>query len=336
MKLEDKVLLIRAAAIKKGREPVSLKLQGIDRDKINSILEKIDKNTPDMVSCVFALLDNVNETWFSAKKCSSLKINNGASVAHIACHIGILQRGKTKLDREGRDYWIKPLRDIGAVEPVIFIPEDCEFSIGHPKAKSPHSAYRLSNSFEKLLLTDVKLLDDALKKWISDDSIRIRLEHQAAAAKITSQKVDSSHKNLIDVSISHYAKQFLPEYNVIYVDDSDGDRVTEAEEKILKDNGIEITLHDAMPDVLLINDKKDSLWVIEAVTSDGEVDYYKIEQLKKFANRNNIKNIYFTTTYLSWSAAAKRQGKHKNIAPDTYIWIAEDGAKHFKVETFNK
>lgn len=32
-------------------------------------------------------------------------------------YIGILQRGGyTKLDREGRDYWLKPLWEIGALE----------------------------------------------------------------------------------------------------------------------------------------------------------------------------------------------------------------------------
>jgi len=37
---------------------------------------------------------------------------------------------------------------------------------------------------------------------------------------------------------------------------------------------------------------------------------------------------------MTWRDAATRQGKHKNIAPGTYIWIREDGAKQFNVETF--
>lgn len=30
-------------------------------------------------------------------------VPDGASTAHLACHIGILQRGTLKLDRESRD-----------------------------------------------------------------------------------------------------------------------------------------------------------------------------------------------------------------------------------------
>ena len=52
------------------------------------------------------------------------------------------------------------------------------------------------------------------------------------------------------------------------------------------------------------------------------------------AERSGKKGIGFTTAYMTWKDAAMRQGKHKNIAPATYIWIREDGAKQFSVETF--
>jgi protein involved in temperature-dependent protein secretion len=89
-----------------------------------------------------------------------------------------------------------------------------------------------------------------------------------------------------------------------------------------------------MPDILLWNQKTDALWVIEAVTSDGEVDSHKVQSLTTLAHRCGKKGIGFTTAYATWRDAAARQGKHKNIAPGTYIWIREDGAKQFSVETF--
>ena len=131
-----------------------------------------------------------------------------------------------------------------------------------------------------------------------------------------------------------YAPKFLTGYEVLYVDDADGDRVSESEREKLWGAGIEITLDDAMPDVLLWNRETDALWVIEAVTSDGEVDHHKVDQIHAFAERNGKKTGGFTTAYPTWKVAAQRQGKHKNIAPGTYIWIREDAAKHFLAESF--
>ena len=98
--------------------------------------------------------------------------------------------------------------------------------------------------------------------------------------------------------------------------------------------GIAIGLGDSMPDILLWNPKTDKLWVVEAVTSDGEVDLHKVQGLTSLAERSEKKGVGFTTAYMTWKDAATRQGKHKNIAPGTYIWIREDGAKQFSVETF--
>ena len=35
----------------------------------------------------------------------------------------------------------------------------------------------------------------------------------------------------------------------------------------------------------------------------------------------------FTTAYRTWREAAARQGKQRNIAVETYIWIREDPSK---------
>jgi hypothetical protein len=126
--------------------------------------------------------------------------------------------------------------------------------------------------------------------------------------------------------------RFLQDFQVLYVDDSDGDRISDTERDNMKRAGIELTLDDAMPDVLLWNPKTDEIWVIEAVTSDGEVDLHKVEQINRLAKRCGKKFVGFTTTYRTWKDAATRQGKHTNIAIGTYIWIQGDPAKQFKVE----
>jgi hypothetical protein len=99
----------------------------------------------------------------------------------------------------------------------------------------------------------------------------------------------------------------------------------------LRQAGVEITLKDAMPDILLWNPATDWLWVIEAVTSDGEVDTHKFNQLTVLANRSGKAGVGFTTAYLTWRDAARRQSQYKNIAPNTYIWMTEDPSKQLHV-----
>jgi len=119
---------------------------------------------------------------------------------------------------------------------------------------------------------------------------------------------------------------------VLYIDDADGDRVSDEEKTKMAAAGVSLTLEDAMPDVFLWNSETDMLWVIEAVTSDGEVDLHKVRQLKKLAERCGKAGVGFTTTYQTWKAAASRQGKNKNLAVETYLWIQEDGSKQFYVK----
>ena len=169
---------------------------------------------------------------------------------------------------------------------------------------------------------------------LTEDVTRARLKVQADLAKAAAAGVEPPRKNLIAAVIEVYGPRFLPAFEVLYVDAGDGDRVMNEDTAALRRAGLDIELGDSMPDVLLWNQNTDALWVIEAVTSDGEVDLHKLENLTRFARRHAKKRLGFTTAYASWKEAAARQGKHKNIAPGTRIWIQEDGAKQFTVETF--
>lgn len=324
MKLEDRVIVMRKAHDAAGDEPVPKVLQGVTRERIAAVLTQLGQATQDRVDAVFALLDDTRPSWYRAVA-SFRKFAEGASTGHLACHIGILQRGGTKLDREGRDYWVKPLRELGAIEPVIL--HEGAFVVGHSVAKSPSCAYRLNEGFRAILRAPEDQWRDRLAAWTGQDATRARiLSHQQAA--IDSRSIVSSpHRDLIQAAISHYVPQFLQGYEVLYVDCEDGERVTAAQRDAMAIAGIELGLHDAMPDILLWNRETDGLWVIEAVTSDGEVDLHKAQQLSQLAARSGKRNIGFTTAYRTWKAAAARQAAHRNLAPGSYLWIQEDPAK---------
>jgi hypothetical protein len=323
--LEDKVARLRQET---GGAPGLL--QGVAKDRIRQVLAALDlAGNADLVDCVFALLDDETDSWFS-KAPDGAKLADGASTAHLACHIGIFQRGHRKLDREGRDYWIKPLRDLGGFQAITL--HEGEFVAGHVKAKSPNSSYRLNEDLKAILKAPPGDWTALLASWISEDAARERLAFQAEMAEAARARVDGSHAALIKASIDYYAPRFLPGYTLLYVDDADGDRISEEERARMCAAGIELRLEDAMPDALFWHPQQDSLWVIEAVTSDGEVDMHKVVQMRRLAERCGKANIGFTTTYETWKTAAARQGVHRNIAVDTFIWIASDPAKQFRVE----
>jgi hypothetical protein len=309
MALQDRINQLREDMLAQGNAPVPAVYQGVTKDRISDVLREIDCLTTDQRDAVFALLDDVSPSFYKLQYKNfpaSIKFCDGATVAHVGCHFGILQRGEGKSDREGRDYWLKPLWEIGAIEKVFYDKTKGQFIPGHPVAKSPYTAYRLADSFKAILTEPDNEWRKLLKTWIKGDAIRQRLELQAKLAEVSRAQVDTKHCDLIRACRDHYVPHFLLKYEVIYIDDSDGARVSEPERQDLYRAGIDLGLEDAMPDVLLWNPKTDHLWVIEAVTSDGEVDNHKVAQMEALARRSGKSGVGFTTAYQTWSAAARR------------------------------
>ncbi len=331
--LQARVRKMRSKAEKAGRTLVPARLQGVTKARVKAVLDSLDRGHPDIVEAVFALLDT-RESWFP-KAPGEARFCDGATTAHIGAHVGILQRrGDAKLDREGRDYWIKPLRDLGAVQPVYLDPKSRTFLPGHLRAKSPNCAYRLAEGFISVLKAPKDEWKKRLGEWAREDQIRARAQLQAKVAAEARSLVDKGHTALIKSCVDNYRPAFLPGYEVLYVDDGDGDRITKQDRERLDRAGLDLRLEDPKPDVLLWNPETDRMWVIEAVTSDGEVDAHKVVQVHSFTKRYGKAGVDFTTAYPTWKVAAARQHAYKNIAPGTYVWIAEDPSKHFKAEAF--
>ncbi|EEI7353432.1 hypothetical protein G4E67_005046 [Salmonella enterica] len=198
MSLVDRIIEYRNNLLKEGMEVVPVCYQGISKEKIKSVLNIIDRSTNDMIDAVFALLDE-RPTWFSKKAIKAgIKFCDGASTAHIGAHIGILQRGGyTKLDREGRDYWLKPLWEIGSLEKVMLDSNTMTFIPGHPIAKSPLCAYKISQAFKDILSAPDGVWESLAKEWVSEENKRQRLNFQAEVIKKAKEAVHSPHSQLI-------------------------------------------------------------------------------------------------------------------------------------------
>lgn len=332
MGLVENMIKERDSRLAAGESAVDESFNGVDKSKIREVLTAIDRCTDNMVEAVFALLDTRPSLFTKAAK-AGYSFRDGATTAHIGSHVGVLQRGRDiKLDREGRDYWLKPLWEIGAIEKVYFDSPSSKFMPGHPKAKSPNSAYRLPTEFIQILEANEDSWRDLLARWVDEDAMRERLALQAEQAEETKSQIDSAHSNLIRTSEKIYCSRFLKGYQVVYIDDGDGDRITDEQRNVLQSAGLTISLNDSMPDILLWNPKTDSLWVIEAVTSDGEVDAHKKNNLETFSKRHGKSSIGFTTTYPTWKKLAERQSQLKNIADGTYVWVQEDPSRNILIQ----
>lgn len=118
MGIEDDAISRRLEAQKEGRNVVPDSYQGVTKQRVTDVLAIIDRRTDNMVDVVYSLLCD-EPSWYKKAARNGYRFCDGASVAHIGTHVGILQRGgNLKLDREGRDYWLKPLWEIGAIEKV--------------------------------------------------------------------------------------------------------------------------------------------------------------------------------------------------------------------------
>lgn len=329
MRLDQKVEAMRAASVADGRAPVAERHQGVHKERIQLVLKALSLEHPDITDAVFALLDDTRPSWFSSPPSGAL-FRDGATTAHVACHVGILQRGTGKLDREGRDYWLKPLRDIGAIE-ACYLSDQRVFVPGHPIAKSPNNCYRLDGSFVKLLQVHENVLGDWLEDWSSSNATRQRLALQGAVALQSASRVRSGHTELISDAIGTYVPRFLAGYELLFTDIGDGERVSQADHDALARAGLTIALGDPMPDVILWKPDTQGVWVIEAVTSDGEVDQQKLQAVQAWASRHDKKLDGATTAYPTWKVAASRQARYKNLAPQTFLWILEDPSRHYLV-----
>lgn len=290
--------------------------QDVVIDNVTLTLEKFDRSTADMRDAIWCLLNNEFPSIFPTA--TDKTIADGASVAHIGSYVGILMRHNKKLDREGRDYWIKPLIDIAAIEPVTLV--DGEFQEGHLKAKSPNSAYRLSPNFVELMQSaNASDFDERVTRYAEAVNERLAVFSRLSQNNINAQGI-SAHKQLILDSINVYAAQFLPGYIPVFTDCEDGDRVTDEEHAALDSAGIVFgQLTDVWPDAILYNESENSLCFIEAVTSDGEVDNHKYVGLSRICENSGKIFAGCTTTYETWKKLASRQQSENNLSVNSYI-----------------
>jgi hypothetical protein len=317
---------------------------GRERDcaRITEVLERLDRYTPARAAVLLALTDETTPNLYRELASEGLPISAAAQNSHLLSYAAKLL-GKDHIDREQRDYVIAPLREVGLVEKGYVWPKKKRPATGelvhrgsHLKAKSSKNCYLLTDEARKLLASADGEWSGALSTWVAGDADRRRLVLQRESRTAVSGGSLSPHANLIRAAVKALTEAKLADYTLLYIDDSDGDRISDEYRTLLENAGLTLDLHDRYPDAILARTSDRSLWIVDAITSDGEIDPVRQGEIGAWAKKHGYNVAGYTNAYAAWRDVARRQQAMKNLAVGSELWVAEDGGRVFSVSQLAK
>ncbi|MBX2960738.1 MAG: hypothetical protein KF732_12375 [Flavobacteriales bacterium] len=148
----------------------------------------------------------------------------------------------------------------------------------------------------------------------------------------TELKFSPGKHNEVQIAIiKEFAPRFAPGSKLLYVGDTakkDLYMDTERLEKL----GIPIDQHTKLPDVVIFDEKRKWLFLVEAVTSHGPISPKRIIELEKLLKECKVGKVYVTAF-----PDLKEFKRHSNdIAWETEVWLSEvpDHMIHFNGDRF--
>ena len=139
------------------------------------------------------------------------------------------------------------------------------------------------------------------------------------------------HNVLQGQVVTDFGPRFAPGSTLLYLGDA-ADKLLHLDKDKLADLGVPITEHDKLPDVVLHDEERNWLFLVEAVTSHGPVNPKRVEELEV-----TLKDCVATRVYVSAFPDFRQFKQHVDkIAWETEVWIAEipDHLIHFNGDKF--
>ncbi len=126
------------------------------------------------------------------------------------------------------------------------------------------------------------------------------------------------HRELQIAIVEFFGLHFTPDSTVLYLGDV-GNKSVIYEKEMLEELGVPVTAHGKLPDIILYDEAKNLLFLIEAVTSHGPIRPGRLFELERL-----LKNCIPKRIYISAFFDFAEYGRHKSkIAWETEVWIAE-------------
>ncbi|MCQ2168430.1 MAG: restriction endonuclease [Bacteroidales bacterium] len=131
--------------------------------------------------------------------------------------------------------------------------------------------------------------------------------------------------------VTEFASRFAPGGKLLYIGD------TEDKDLYINSQGLEtlhlpVTEHSKLPDIIISDDKREWLFLIEVVTSHGPVSAKRLIELEDFT-----KDCPYGIVYVTAFPNAKEFKKHvADIAWETEVWLSDtpDHMIHFNGDRF--
>jgi len=297
------------------------------RRRIKQILEHLGLLTAEREETILALLDDDTPSDFRALAEKGFSFASGATTRQLLDYIAP-RLGKNRMDRELRDYIMLPLREVG-----ILVKGYADTKEGHVlpdfwEPKSPNNVYLLNPEFRALLETSAIGFDDALASWERATDER---QHRIATAEAAAFALGRDDR-LVSVALAAYCPRFLPDYMVVFVDDTDGQRIAPEWQEHVERLGLPLDLASRWPDIVLNVPETNRCWIVDCVETDGEIDPVRHQEILQAFSSRGLTIDGFTTVYRTLRRFAERQSQVDNIAADTCVWIAEIGGGQFRKE----
>lgn len=139
------------------------------------------------------------------------------------------------------------------------------------------------------------------------------------------------HNELQRDIIERFAPKFAPGTILLYLGDT-AHKLLHYEKNLLDEYGIPTTQHDKLPDIVLLDETGQRLFLIEAVTSHGPVSPKRKRELDAVLTDCPLTRVYVS----AFPDFSEFKAHLTDIAWETEVWIAEipDHMIHFNGDKF--
>lgn len=130
------------------------------------------------------------------------------------------------------------------------------------------------------------------------------------------------HSDLIKAIIEGFAPRFVPGGLLVYAGDT-GDKWGYFDKQLLAKLGVTVDSHGKMPDVVIYDQQRNWLLLVEAVTSHGPVDGKRHDELGQLFTSSTAGLVYVT----AFPSRAVMSRYLADIAWETEVWV-KDAPSH--------
>jgi len=127
------------------------------------------------------------------------------------------------------------------------------------------------------------------------------------------------HNEVQAAVVKHFTSIFVPDGTILYLGDTEKKNLF-IDEKHLNALKLPLTEHSKLPDIIISDDKKGWLFLVEVVTSHGPVSPSRLLELEEFTKDCPYGNIYVT----AFPNATEFKRHIDKIAWETEVWLADN------------